>query len=96
MDYIVISFILLAVVRGVISAAAGVYVAVKGSPPELGVEHPVYLALLRRVVPLLIAAVLVVLYMTDVLIGMGLIVLAGVLYLGELALTILLRPRPNR
>lgn len=71
----------------------GVYFALKGSPPEPGVAHPLYLALLRRVAPLLIAAVLAGFYFTGVLTGIGLIALAGILYASELALTILLKPR---
>ena len=75
-DYIVPVFISIAVLWGVVSFVMGVYFAFVPSGERISVP----LAFLRRVVPLLIAALLVALYLGNVLTGLALFLLAFFLY----------------
>lgn len=96
MDYVVPIFVALAILRGVVSLAVGMYYWVFGDPDvEKTTRNWSYIAFLRRVVPLLIAALLGGLYFGNILRGYSLLILGAFLYWGEILAAIFLNRRTH-
>ena len=96
MNYILLAFISIAVLRGIISVAMGLFWFLRRSRtknPSAGEPRAV---IIRSTVPLIIAAILAMLYFKQTLTAYELLFMAMVLFGCELGVTVLMKRKYPR